>query len=116
MRFHSNAIPRLWTPRRALPPALSLPFLQCLHALSFGATHLGTMAVLTRFAPRGRGATAQGDFSAVAGIAFAAAMSLSGVLVERFGIAAYAAMALMAALGGVIALTVRRCWRAADPV
>jgi MFS transporter, PPP family, 3-phenylpropionic acid transporter len=96
------------------PPAILLPLLQCLHALSFGATHLGTMAVLSNLAGRGRGATAQGDFAAVQGLTFAGAMSLSGVLVEAYGIAAYAAMALLAAVGGVIALSARRYWSGAD--
>jgi PPP family 3-phenylpropionic acid transporter len=98
------------------PPAACLPLLQCLHALSFGATHLGTMSVLTRFAPRGQGATAQGDFAAAQGLTHAAAMGLSGVLVETYGIAAYAAMALMSAVGGVIAVIARRYWIDADRV
>ena len=41
-----------------------LPLLQALHALSFAATHLGSMHFLARVAPAGRGATAQGDFAA----------------------------------------------------
>lgn len=90
------------------PPTASLPLLQCLHALSFGATHLGTMTMLARFAPRGRGATAQGDFAAVQGLTFAAAMGLSGVIVETYAVAAYAAMALLAAVGGLVALSARR--------
>src|SRR5262245_43477037 len=42
------------------PPALVLPWLQLLHALSFGATHLGALMFLAHNAPAGQAATAQG--------------------------------------------------------
>jgi PPP family 3-phenylpropionic acid transporter len=103
-----------WTAMAFDPPEALLPILQCLHGLSFGATHLGAMHVLARLAERGGGAAAQGDFSALQGVTFAAAMGLSGVLVERFGSYAYFAMSLAAALGFVIAIAGRRDWRAAD--
>jgi hypothetical protein len=72
------------------------------------------MHALARLTDRGGGTTAQGDFSAVQGVTFAAAMGLSGVLVERFGSYAYLAMSLAAALGFVIAFAGRRAWREAD--
>jgi len=103
-----------WTAMALDPPAALLPVLQCLHALSFGATHLGAMQVLARLAERSGGATAQGDFSALQGVTFAAAMGLSGLLVERFGSYAYLAMSLVAAFGFVIALAGRRAWREVD--
>jgi PPP family 3-phenylpropionic acid transporter len=103
-----------WTAMAVEPPAALLPILQCLHGLSFGATHLGAMHVLARLADRGGGAAAQGDFSALQGITFAAAMGLSGVLVDRFGSYAYLAMSLAAALGFVIAIAGRRTWREVD--
>jgi PPP family 3-phenylpropionic acid transporter len=103
-----------WTAMALDPPAVLLPVLQCLHGLSFGATHLGAMQVLARHAERSRGATAQGDFSALQGVTFAAAMGLSGLLVERFGSYAYLAMSLVAAFGFVIALAGRRAWREVD--
>jgi len=96
------------------PPNAALPLLQCLHALSFGATHLGTMQALTELAPH-RSATAQGDFAAVQGITYAAAMALSGLLFEAYGSLAYAAMVAAAALGALAAILGRRRWRAADP-
>ena len=37
------------------PPALVLPWLQMLHALSFGATHLGALMYLAHHAPTGSG-------------------------------------------------------------
>ena len=91
-------------------PAWSLPALQCLHALSFGATHLGTVALLSRLAAADQSATAQGFYSAIFGIIFAGAMGLSGVLYGAYGSAAYAAMAVIAAVGGLIALMARRSW------
>ena len=53
------------------PPAITLPLLQCLHALSYGATHLGTMTFLAGVSGHGRHATAQGDYVAVQGAVFA---------------------------------------------
>jgi MFS transporter, PPP family, 3-phenylpropionic acid transporter len=92
-----------WAAMAFDPPTVLLPLLQLLHALSFGATHLGSMHVLARVAPVGRNATAQGDFVAVQGIVFAAAMSGSGVLVAWLGSLAYGAMAVIAAAGGLLA-------------
>jgi PPP family 3-phenylpropionic acid transporter len=101
-----------WTAMGIDPPTILLPLLQVLHALSFGATHLGAMHVLSQLAHRRGGATAQGDFSAVQGGTFAAAMGISGVLVAGFGNAAYFAMAAIAAVGGLIVLAARPAWRA----
>jgi PPP family 3-phenylpropionic acid transporter len=103
-----------WTAMAFDPPAALLPILQCLHALSFGATHLGAMHVLSRLADRHGGVTPQGDFSALQGVTFAAAMGLSGVLVERLGSFSYLAMSLAAAGGLVIALVAHRRWRETD--
>jgi PPP family 3-phenylpropionic acid transporter len=100
-----------WSAMAFDPPASLLVILQCLHALSFGATHIGAMQVLSSLA-RDRGpATLQGDFSALQGVTFAAAMALSGMIVERLGSQAYALMALLAAGGVVIAFAGRRKWR-----
>jgi PPP family 3-phenylpropionic acid transporter len=87
------------------PPTASLPLLQSLHALSFAATHLGSMQFLARAAPAGRGAAAQGDFAALQGIVFAAAMGLAGVLVAAYGSLAYAAMAATSGVGALLALS-----------
>jgi len=104
-----------WTAMAFDPATILLPLLQCLHGLSFGATHLGAMDALSQLAHRQGGATAQGDFSAVQGITFAAAMGASGVLVAAFGSAAYFAMAGIAATGLVIALGVRPEQRGSYP-
>jgi MFS transporter, PPP family, 3-phenylpropionic acid transporter len=89
------------------PPALLVP-LQCLHALSFGATHLGALGFVARAAPAALGATAQGYLAVALGLVMAAAMGLSGVLYARWGSLAYGAMALAAAAGGVFACVAHR--------
>jgi PPP family 3-phenylpropionic acid transporter len=96
------------------PPILFLPALQCLHALSFAASHLGAIAFLNRVAPPGLAATAQGNYAIVAGLVMAAATAASGQLYAAFGIRGYAAMAVIAAAGGLLALDAHRRWQAAE--
>jgi PPP family 3-phenylpropionic acid transporter len=90
------------------PPVAVLPFLQVLHALSFGATHLGALTFMARHAPPGQGATAQGYLAIALGLAMAASMGVAGWLYGTFGNAAYAAMALAAIVGGGCALVAQR--------
>lgn len=97
-----------WSAMAVTPPVAALPALQCLHALSFGATHLGALTFVARAAPPGAGATAQGYLAVVLGMVMAVAMALAGVLYGRFGGVAYAAMAAVAALGGLCALVAMR--------
>lgn len=100
-----------WSAMAIDPPFAALPALQILHALSYGATHLGTLGLVMRIAPRGLGATAQSYLSIVLGLTMAAATSLAGILYEFYGSASYAAMALVAAGGLIIALGARSLWR-----
>ena len=88
-----------WTAMAFDPPFVLLPFLQCLHALSFCATHMGAMQFLTSVAPPGQMATAQGDLAAAHGVVFSVAMGLSGLLFSRYGDFAYLAMTLLCVLG-----------------
>ena len=90
------------------PPAILLPPLQCLHALSFGASHLGALGFIARTIPPKLGATAQGYLAVALGLAMAASMALAGVLYARWGSLAYGAMAVLAVAGGVCALAARR--------
>jgi len=90
------------------PPAILLPPLQCLHALSFGASHLGALGFIARTIPPKLGATAQGYLAVALGLAMAASMALAGVLYARWGSLAYGAMAALAVAGGVCALAARR--------
>jgi PPP family 3-phenylpropionic acid transporter len=95
------------------PPALLLPLLQLLHALSFGATHLGALMFVARHAPQGQAARAQGYLAVAIGVAMAGAMMLSGVLYGAFGQMAYVAMALAAVAGGACAGVAHRAGRIA---
>lgn len=100
-----------WSVMALDPPGLLLPALQLLHALSFGATHLGAVIYLARLAPPGYSARAQGYLSMALGLGSAAAMSIAGALYGAFGAGAYAAMALMAAAGGAGAFVAQRLER-----
>src|SRR3974377_2584798 len=60
------------------PPAALLPWLQLLHALSFGATHLGALGFVARRAPPGQGATAQGHLAIALGLVMAGGCRPSG--------------------------------------
>lgn len=90
-----------WTAMALDPPAGWLPALQLLHALSFGATHLGALGFVARNAPPGLSATAQGYLALAIGTTMAAMTGLSGLLYGAFGPRAYAAMALAAIAGSV---------------
>jgi PPP family 3-phenylpropionic acid transporter len=78
--------------------------LQCLHAFSFGATHLGALAFVARAAPAGLGASAQGYLAVAVAVVMAGAMAVSGELYARWQSGAYSAMAALAALGGLVLL------------
>jgi PPP family 3-phenylpropionic acid transporter len=101
-----------WTAMALEPPAAVLPAVQCLHALSFGATHLGTLAFVARVAPLGLATTVQGYILVALGLAMAVAMGISGVLYGRYGGLAYGAMAVAACAGGLCALAAHRTIRA----
>jgi len=100
-----------WSVMATAPSVILLPALQCLHAFSFGTTHLGALAFVSRMAPPGAAATAQGYFAVALGATMAVATALAGVLYGRFGSGAYAAMAVLAVAGGLCALAARRAQR-----
>ena len=106
----SGAVLR-WLGMALDPPAYVLPWLQLLHALSFGATHLGALMYLMRYAPPGQAATAQGYLAIALGLAMAAATAVFGLLYEDFGSRAYTAMALAALAGGACGLVAHRARR-----
>jgi MFS transporter, PPP family, 3-phenylpropionic acid transporter len=97
-----------WSAMALGPPVALLPALQCLHGLSFGATHLGTLGFIGRAAPAGLAATAQGYLAVSMGVAMAASTGLSGLLYGLFGATAYCAMAIIAAAGFAAAMIVHR--------
>jgi MFS transporter, PPP family, 3-phenylpropionic acid transporter len=90
------------------PPVLALPFLQVLHALSFGATFLGALAYVAGRAGPGQAATAQGYLAIAASAAGGMAAALSGVLYSNFGSGSYAFMTSAAIAGGACVLIARR--------
>jgi MFS transporter, PPP family, 3-phenylpropionic acid transporter len=93
----------------AVDPALALlPVLQCLHALSFGATHLGAVQYLARLAPPGFTATVQGLLAVANGLVAAIAMVVSGFLHAHYGALSYLAMAAMALGGAACAIAAHR--------
>ena len=102
-----------WSVMAFDPPLALLPVLQCLHALTFCATHIGGMQFIAHLATPGRGAAAQGDLSASASAINAFAMGMSGILFSAYGDLAYAAMVLPALAGGIVALIAYFKWR--DP-
>lgn len=92
-----------------LEPSLAvLLVVQLLHALSFGATHLGTMGLLAHRVPGHSLATAQGTLTAAIGIVSATATILCGRLYNDFGQSIYFGMAAMAAVGATVMITMRR--------
>src|SRR5262249_311208 len=96
-----------WSAMALTPPAPMLPVLQLLHAFSFGATHLGALALVARAARAGAAATAQGYLAVAIGVTMAVAMAISGILYGRYGGLAYAAMAITAGAGGLCAVLAR---------
>src|SRR5262249_60206403 len=68
-----------WSAMAFDPPLALLVPLQCLHPLSFGATHLGALGFVARAAPAELGATAQGHLPGALGPAMAAARVASAV-------------------------------------
>jgi len=101
-----GALRWLLTGLTAEPAALLA--LQALHGFSFGATHLGAMQYLRDRATAGLSATAQGLYSALPmGALGGLTMMAAGPLYGALGAGAYQAMAVLAALGGVLAWRLR---------
>ena len=71
--------------------------LQTLHAVSFGATHLGTMEFVRRHVPASRLAAVQGVYTAVAGASYALVTPFAGALFARYASGAYLGAAGLAA-------------------
>ncbi|WP_072393080.1 MFS transporter [Hyphomicrobium sp. CS1BSMeth3] len=95
------------------PPLAALVVLQVLHALTFGATHIGTVHFIAQNIPPERAGTAQAlQASVTAGIAMGGATLLAGQLYGPFGAKAYLAMAVLGALGLAAAFMAQRRLRA----
>lgn len=104
-----------WSAMALDPPAAVLPALQCLHALSFAATHLGAITFLNRAAPPRLAATAQGHYAIVSGVTLAATMAASGWFYGAYGYTGYTVMAAIAAAGGGLAVYAHRSFKPVEP-
>ena len=90
---------------------LALFAVQGLHALTFGAAHLGAMAFVARAAPAGFTATVQSLYNAIGmGAASALAIMLAGPLYAAVGGDAFYLMSALSLAGGAAALVLRRRW------
>ena len=101
-----------WTITAFSPPLWVLFPVQVLHALTFGAAHLGAVHFISQAIPEKTSATAQGLYAACsAGIAMGAAILASGALYEALGGYAYLAMAALClvSLAGTVVLA--RLWQ-----
>lgn len=101
-----------WTLMPLLGDTLAvLLVLQALHALTFGATHLGAMAFLQRAVPGSAMTLAQSLYYGLAsGLPVALVYQLAGILYERAGANAYFAMAVLSAIGLLAAAALWQRW------
>lgn len=78
--------------------------LQTLHGLSFGAAHLGAVAILARIVPSQWGGTGQGLLATSVGIQMAIGLSISGALYELNPDWPFYLMSVVAAVGTLLTL------------
>jgi len=93
------------------PPLTLLVPLQALHALTYGAAHLGAILFISRAVPhRGMG-SAQSFYSTIAaGLALGAVGLISGALYGRIGGEVFLVPAAVAGIGCVAGLLLMRGW------
>lgn len=96
-------------------PALVL--VQALHALTYGALHLGAMTYIREHVPGPARSRATTLYSAIStGLALGIALPLAGELYARFGGHAYGAMSIMSLLAMALAVPLHTPRRAAASV
>ena len=94
------------------PPLYILFPVQILHALSFGAAHLGAIHFIAQAVPEQYSATGQGLYAAFAmGVIMGIMTMVSGSLYANLGSQAYLVMALLAAISLVGALMLNKQWQ-----
>jgi PPP family 3-phenylpropionic acid transporter len=100
-----------WTVLALTAEPWALFAVQWLHALTFGAAHLGGMAFIARAAPAGFSATVQSLYAALGmGAAAALAILMVGPVYATFGAGAYYFMTGLSLLGGAAAWALRHAW------
>ena len=100
-----------WSVMSLDPPLWLLFPVQLLHALSYGASHLGAIHFISRAVPESAAGTAQALYATVAaGLMMGGATLLSGFLFASFHGGAYLAMAALAGVGLAAGLLLLRRW------
>ena len=100
-----------WTALALSPPLWLLIPVQCLHAGTFCAAHLGAMHFILRATPHHLVGTAQSVYGAVTiGIFFTVGQYASGLLFASGGSLGYLAMTAMSAVALGLALLLGRLW------
>jgi MFS transporter, PPP family, 3-phenylpropionic acid transporter len=84
------------------PPVALLAVVQLMHGLTFGATHLGAIGLLTRLVPVHVTATAQGYLTAAVSLTSATASLLCGMIYAQVGETIYYGMSAMGLAGSVV--------------
>ncbi len=88
-----------WTVLAQTTDLTALLSVQFLHAITFGAVHLGAMHFVARTAPPGLAATAQGIYASASGLAMGLVMIGAGSLFAAYQGNAFLAMAAISAAG-----------------
>ena len=100
-----------WTVLALSPPLWILIPVQCLHAGTFCAAHLGAMHFILRATPPHLIGTAQSVYGAVTlGVFFTAGQYASGLLFTAHGSYGYLAMTAMSGVALALALLLGRLW------
>lgn len=97
-----------WIVMAQEPQLAVLAAAQALHALSFGATHLGAMGLLARLVPGRIMANAQGYLATASGIVMASTGIACGWAYGSVGQSIYYGMTAMALAGTIVVLVSRR--------
>jgi PPP family 3-phenylpropionic acid transporter len=106
-----------WTCTAFDPPLAALFALQCLHGLTFGATHFGAMQFLRHAVPQRISLTAQGIYAAfTGGIAMGLMQLAAGPLYSKLHGHAYLVMVALGAIGVVAALFLMQRWKDGAPL
>jgi len=100
-----------WALTALLIDPYALAALQLLHALTFGAAHLGAMHFMLRAAPENASASAQALYSSLAtGMLMGLGMAAAGWGYDRFGAPAFWGAAVVSALALTGAFLLGRLW------